>query len=143
MSPSPDPFHVVREALLEPVPCPTCGRTRPCRCLPRQDVKVDTMATRIVEHLTGAGLLHEHAPRPTEITEADAEQTARWLAEQSRHPRYGGEGWRMLLISDADVHVAHGAAIRANQPAVGGVVADLHAAKTVLLSWHKRRADEK
>lgn len=135
------PVDIVRAALLEPVPCPTCGRTEPCRCLPQRDVETDTMARRIVERLTGAGVLHLDTGPPREATQDDIEQAAAWLAAQSRHPRYVDvdEGWKQLLASDGNVTHAHAAAVKAAQPATQQQLADLAAAKSLLIAWHRQR----
>lgn len=140
------PAQIVNEALLEPVPCPTCARTEPCRCDTDQQARTHVMVQRIIERLTGAGHLavdHTH----TEPTLADIEATAQWLAEQSRHPRYTQvpEGWRQLVESEHNVTHAHAAATKAAQPATSQMLADLGAAKTVLIRWIEsanRRADD-
>lgn len=52
---------------------------------------------------------HGHLPEPhREATLADVEEVCRWLADQSRHPRYVlvHEGWRKILASDADLTLA-------------------------------------
>lgn len=49
-----------------------------------------------------------------EPDEPEYEEVARWLAEQSDHPRYVADkpGWRALLTSEVDVEVAYQAAMK-------------------------------
>jgi hypothetical protein len=49
-----------------------------------------------------------------EPTADEIKKAARWLAEQSGHPRYTqvADGWRALLASTSDVEVAYHAALR-------------------------------
>lgn len=144
----PAPVDVVRQALLEPVPCPSCGSDKPCRCYVEPGTapsRTDVMAERILQRLTTAGLLHI-SPPPREATQEDYEATARWLAAQSRHPRYthDPEGWRMLLTGEHNVDHAHAAAVRAAEPAPQTVLGDLDAARRLLIAYHDaaRRATQ-
>jgi hypothetical protein len=129
------PADVVHQALVEPVPCPTCGSEKACRCLPQPDARAKTMAARIVERLTGAGLLQADPEPPPEPTAADIEQTAQWLVEQSRNPRYTqvADGWKRLLESTVNIEHAHASAVKAANPATSQHLANLAAAKQVLL----------
>lgn len=103
------PEDVVRSALMQPIPCPTCERVVRCRCMPDRVAKLNWRVTLIVEALRAQGML----PPETPVEQPSIEDVARWLADQSRHPRYVGipDGWRKLLESDADVMVAHRAAV--------------------------------
>jgi hypothetical protein len=129
------PADVVHAALVEPVPCPTCGSEKACRCLPQPDARAKAMAARIVERLTTAGLLQPDPEPAPEPTAADIEQTAQWLVEQSRNPRYTQvpEGWKRLLESSVNVEHAHSSAVKAANPATSQHLANLAAAKQVLL----------
>jgi hypothetical protein len=135
------PFDVVREALLEPVPCPSCGSTNPCRCIPDHAASTDVMARRILERLTDVGALHVETGPPPAPTEADIEQAAQWLAGKSRHPRYTqvADGWRQLMDSEHNVEHAHATAVRAASPASQQQLADLAAVKALLIGWHETR----
>lgn len=56
-------------------------------------------AAGLTAALGAAGLLS--------VAHSRAEDAARWLADQSRNPRYtDGDGWRLLLSSEPDVLVA-------------------------------------
>lgn len=102
--------EVIREALLKPVPCPTCSSTKPCRCLVNRTVRIDVQAAMIAADLTNEGLLP--APAPGGPTLADLEEVAQFLAMESRFVRYydeddpNDEGWRVLLTSPTDIDVA-------------------------------------
>lgn len=143
----PQPADIVRTALAEPVACPSCGSAKPCRCVPQAAARLDTMAQRIVERLTGAGLLHAEPEPPREATQTDVDEAARWLAGQTRHPRYSGDdGWRRVLESEVNIEHAYAAAVRAANPITTQHSTNLAAAKALLLGWlgaAKRRADEK
>lgn len=106
------PTSVVKAALMQPVPCPECGGTKPCRCLTATGARLDWQADLIVQALAAAGLLT--ATQDTTPDDSDIEDTARWLAEQSRHPRYVAvtDGWRQLLDSEANIGHAYRAAMQ-------------------------------
>lgn len=70
-----------------------------------QTPEPEAAAALVVSALRRYG--HLRAPEPTP---ADVEEYARWLAEVSGHPRYGGDRWRTLLAADGDVVLAANAA---------------------------------
>lgn len=106
-----DPVEVVHEALLAPVPCSKCGKPN-CRCLFARAGRLKNQAAMIVMALVVDG--HMHAPEPDEPTGEDFDDLAQHLADASQHPRYVQihEGWRKLLESEADISVAHAAALK-------------------------------
>lgn len=70
---------------------------------------------------------------------SDAEQTAKWLAEASAHPRFSGERWRMLLESDGNVTFAHAQARQRVSLPTPENVAVIDGARDFLLRWHRER----
>lgn len=113
----PSPREVIVAALAVALPCPSCGKAEVCRCIkPAGYSHVEERAKLVEAALLERGLL---AGPTGELTRDDVEQMARWLADQSEHPRYWGEGWRRLLESEVDVDVAYTAAsTRASQSAL-------------------------
>lgn len=81
---------------------------------------------------------HGHLPHPDQpATQDDVDRVARWLAERSMHPRYTMEdGWKRLLESAPDVHVAHAAATRI---AAAGTSTEVDEARRFLLAWLVRQ----
>lgn len=70
---------------------------------------IDRLRSALAAHraaLTAAGMLRA----PVEITVEAAETAARFLAEESRFPRYEGDGWRLILRSEVDADLAYGKA---------------------------------
>jgi hypothetical protein len=105
--PDPTPRDVILAALLHPSP--------PQDVDPRPDV--EWRADLIEQCLREARLLPPLEPPP--VTGEDLDDLARWLAGESRHPRYTVEetlslpaGWERLRVSETDVMVAYTAAIR-------------------------------
>jgi hypothetical protein len=108
------PITVIREALLRPVPCPQCASTKPCRCLVDADVRLEAKANIVWDALVSSGVLTAQQPA-TELTQAEIEEVAKYLAHESRFVRYSDDGWRMLLTSETDVRVAHAKAAAVTQ----------------------------
>lgn len=134
------PLAAIREALLQPVPCPNCGSERTCRCLVDPAARIDAQSHIIWVALVENGSIvdQEQAAGPTE---ADMEQVAQYLAQQSRFARYAGEGWRMLLTSDVDVSVAFAKAKAATDGSEKAVTDALARSRDLLVAWiEKRRA---
>jgi hypothetical protein len=103
---------VILAALMQPVPCPRCASTVPCRCIVEPGERLEWQAALIEQALASQDLLIED---PAD-SEPDIEAIAKWLAEQSRHARYGGpDGYLRLLDPDSEnnVHHAHAQALRA------------------------------
>lgn len=95
---------------------------------------VDTHA-RLIE---AALIEHGHLPpHEQEMTRADVEKVAQWLAERSMHPRYVmvADGWHRLMESASDVHLAHSAATKT---APQGTGTELDEARRVLLGWQNQ-----
>lgn len=93
---------------------------------------IEWRADLIVAALTEHGHLPDLSGPPTYT---EIQDTAHWLAEQSRHPRYGGgTGWAKVLESETDVEVAYTAAVRF---ATSREVEALAAARKVLLDYHR------
>ena len=136
-----DPLHpsvhdIVVGCLAQALPCPVCGRTDPCRCVRPVDYSpTEARATLIEKALIHFG----HLPDPG-VGEAafDPEETARWLADRSGHPRYVQveDGWRRLIESENDVELA---SIHATRRVSGSEVETVKAAKSALLGWHQAR----
>lgn len=103
------PIDVIREALLQPIPCPNCSSMKTCRCMPQRAKRLEIRAGVIHGALVAAGLLATPQQAPAE---AEMEDVARFLARESRFVRYydpddpSDEGWRQLLASPADVDLA-------------------------------------
>jgi hypothetical protein len=131
--PRPSPRDVVLAALAVALPCPACGRTDGCRCLverPQTEDRADLVVAALIEH--------GHLPSPTRpVTEDDVAEVARWLAEESRHPRYTQveDGWHRLLESEPDVDLACARALT-NAANDGDRESVLHA-RTMLLRWQR------
>jgi hypothetical protein len=90
--------------------------------------------------LATGGRYIEPSPEPRELTDEDLEKCARWLAEQSRHPRYVGveDGWRHLLGSEVNVdHAFSVARLNASTP---DEVNNLAAARNALLRHARQPA---
>lgn len=126
---------VILAALSTVLPCPKCGRTEKCRCLvkdarPQIDRRADLVVAALIEH--------GHLPSPdAPVGEREVEDVAKWLAAESRHPRYTAveDGWRRLMTSDADVEVA--AANAQRYATTDGDMGSVKSAKGVLLRWHR------
>lgn len=105
------PRGVVLACLMQPVPCPRCQSTRPCRCMVDPGERLEWQAGLIVAALEENGHLD-----PTEEPELTIEQVAVWLAAQSSHPRYVAveDGWKSLLdpATERNIHHAHAAALQ-------------------------------
>jgi hypothetical protein len=104
------PLDVIHEVLLQPVPCEKCEKVS-CRCLFAKAGRLKNQSQMILAALTSEGLLHVEQAEPTA---EDFEVLARWLADQSQHPRYVmiEDGWSKLLESEHDVTVAYAAALK-------------------------------
>lgn len=108
--PDPTPRDVILAALVHPPP--------PQEVDPRPDI--EWRADLIEQSLRAADMLPPVEPKP--ITKADLIDLAKWLAEESRHPRYTvvaqdgyPAGWERLYgprSSEADVTVAYNAAVK-------------------------------
>lgn len=143
-------IDVIREALLQPIPCPNCSGTKPCRCLVRDraDQRLNARAANVEAALIEAGLLASPQPA-SEPTGAQMEEVARFLAKESRFVRYYDEndpddaGWKVLLTSSHDVETAYAKAKARNEGASKPVTDGLWQAQRVLLDWtEQRRAAE-
>lgn len=73
----------------------------------------------------------ELAMRPYAPPLGNVEAAARWLGEQSGHPIYEGDGWRVLLVEDAKVH--HAAQHAAGRALYSNRGEDIQAARDLLL----------
>lgn len=104
------PLDVIHEVLLQPVVCEKCGKVT-CRCMFAKAGRLRNQAQMLHDALIDEGLLHVEQAEPTA---EDFDVLARWLADQSQHPRYVmiEEGWRKLLESEQDVTVAYAAALK-------------------------------
>ncbi len=74
--------------------------------------------------------------RPAGMSTENAENAARWLAEQSRHPRYQGEDWRRLLTAEANVDHASRCATSVLPP--GASTQDITEAAGILFQYIRR-----
>jgi hypothetical protein len=83
--------------------------------------------------LTAAGLLAA-AEAP------EAEELARFLARESRHPRYSGDGWKTLCAAPGDIELAYGHALAHLGPGDEGPARDLAYARRELLVIADRAA---
>lgn len=136
------PLAVIREALLQPVPCPNCSSVKACRCLVGRPERVDARSQMILDLLIARGVIVVQ-DQPSEPTVVEMEEVARFLAEQSRFARYAGEGWRMLLTSEADVSVAFAKAKAATEGSEKAVSDALGRSRDLLVAWiEARRAAE-
>lgn len=129
-------LEAIVRGLSEVPPCPVCGRTVPCRCLPPQGYSRVEAQGRLVEAaLLAVGLLVEERIEPRPF---DPEEVAEFLADRSGFARYTQveEGWRRLMESEQDVEVAASYAMRRVS---SGEVDMVKAAKAALLEWHQRR----
>jgi hypothetical protein len=90
---TPSPYAVILASLAVPVP----------------DVSPEARAALVVEALTRFG--HLTAP-DAPVTLTGAREAAQWLADASGHLRYTAtvDGWRKLLQSEGDIHMAATAA---------------------------------
>jgi hypothetical protein len=128
------PLAVIREALLQPIPCPKCSSTKACRCLVGRAARIDAQAEMVQVALAEHGLLVDQG-QPAAPTGTEMEEVAKFLAEQSRFARYAGEGWRMLLDSDVDVNVAFTKAKAATEGSEKAVTEALGRARDLLVAW--------
>lgn len=106
-----------------------------CVNLPDVERQAELIERALVEH--GHLAAPNHPP-----TEADIQQAAELLAEQSGHPRYTAtpDGKDKLLQSAVDVDLAHRCAAKTGHQSDQQRLAD---ARALLLSWHaSRRASE-
>lgn len=78
------------------------------------------------------------ALRPYDPGTENAEQAARWLAEESRHPLYQGDGWRLLLKDPSKVDHAVRQATGLMTPA--GTSQQVKDASDVLLGYIRSMA---
>lgn len=137
------PQDVIREALLQPVPCPNCSHTKPCRCLVDRPARVEAQVDVVHTALVDAGLLTtpEQAAGPTL---AEIEEVAKFLAGESRFIRYSDGDWLMLTISEPDVETAYAKAKKANEGGEKEVLDALGRARRLLLGHiEARRAAER
>lgn len=112
------PAAVIKAALMVPIPCATCGSGFACDCVVSgsAEYRLNWQAELIAHSLAENGCLAAPAPPEGETIE----DNARWLAEESGHPRYfdrtGNDPgrWRKVLESEADVTVAYTAALNAH-----------------------------
>jgi hypothetical protein len=142
------PEAVIKAALMHPVPCKTCGAVfhtpldteldAPGHDTGDRDYELDFTSRLIVQAL----IEHGHLPDPDAQPEAEAEameQTAVWLAAQTRHPRYAGtvDGWKALLdpASENNIHHAHAAALKAHPQPSREYETNLAAARDALLAY--------
>ncbi len=138
MSDPTTPYDVVVAALAVPFPCPVCGRAETCGCAKPTGWSPTTMRARLV---VAALIEHGHLPDPdqTAPVTADYERAAQWLADQSGHPRYEGDGWARIMQSSRDVEMAHASADRR----LGGVGREgLARTRAMLLDYHRTRSDK-
>lgn len=136
----PSATDVVREALLQPIPCPNCQRTEPCRCYIEGGAQQrhEARADLIVAALTEFGFLTKASALPSED---DLREAAQYLAARSRNARYTqvADGWQRLLEAAADVNIAYHQASKH----VGSAEQEpLAKAKTMLLDALARRGSE-
>jgi predicted HAD superfamily Cof-like phosphohydrolase len=68
--------------------------------------------------------------RPYDEDTTNAEEAARWLARESRHPLYDGEGWRLLLQDPSKVD--HASRHAAGRVTAGTSTQDIHDASELL-----------
>lgn len=140
----PNPEAVIREALLQPVPCPNCESTARCRCLVDRALRLDAQVRIIAAALTQAGLLPDQQQAGA-ATEADIEDVARFLARESRFVRYydqddpDDDGWRALLASPHDVETAYDKAKKANEGGAKEILEGLSRARSLLLDQIRQR----
>lgn len=137
------PLAVIREALLQPSPCPTCGSERRCRCMPDLAARIDARANLVHVALVEHGLLAtpEQAAGPTQ---EEIEEVAKFLARESRFIRYSDDDWQMLMTSAADVETAYAKAKKANEGGEKDVLEALGRGRRLLLGHiEARRAAEK
>lgn len=132
------PQAVIREALLKPVPCPNCSRETQCRCLVDRAYKLDEQAGIIAAALAEHGMLHD-PQAPAADYETQVEEVAQFLARESRFVRYGEDGWRMLLDSDADVETAFAKARKATEGGDQETRDAIGRARTLLLGYIEER----
>jgi len=92
----------------------------------RVDVHLTEQARAVLAALLDAGHVHPHDPV------AATSELARWLADQSNHPRFteAGGGHEQLLVNEQMIRMAHRKATE--QP--GARVPDLNAARDILLA---------
>lgn len=111
--PHPDVLPVIVAALAVALPCPFCGLHTGCSHSDSPDGWSPTTArAKLVQAaLLERGLVRHTVPK---VTSGEVEETARWLADRSQHPRYTqtDEGWRKLLQSVPDVDLAYTHAAR-------------------------------
>lgn len=127
--------QVVVAALAAPVPCAACGRTEPCRCYVPDAAagRIERQAAVVVAALREYGHLAPEQTEPPPLTLAEVHETARWLATESRHPRYTTEGgWQRIMQSEADVDVAFAQAAR---HASNAQLDALNAARRLIVGW--------
>jgi hypothetical protein len=140
----PNPETVIREALLQPVPCPNCEKTVACRCLVGRALRVEAQARVVADALVQAGMLPD-PQQPDAPTDADLEQVARFLAQESRFVRYydqndpADDGWKALLTSEYDVETAYDKAKKANEGGAKEILEGLSRARSVLLDQIRQR----
>lgn len=126
-----DPLVIVREALAQPLPCPVCSRTEPCRCLrPEGYSKTAEQAALVVAALRHFGHLADE-PEPPGFDPVGA---ARVLADRSGFARYEGRGFATVMQSDADVDLAAHYATKRVHPSEVDMI---RSARAGLLEWRK------
>lgn len=138
------PKDVIREALLRPVPCPTCSSTKTCRCMPQRAARLETRVQFVHDALKDAGLLPDQH-QAVVPTVAEMEEVARFLAKESRFVRYydpddlEDAGWRALMASEHDVETAYAKAKARNEGAARETTEALAQAQRLLLDHIESR----
>jgi hypothetical protein len=138
------PKDVIREALLQPVPCPTCTDTKPCWCALNRAARLEWQVDAIANALMAADLLVSSQPASAP-TESDMAEVARFLAQESRFVRYydaadpEDAGWKALLTSRADVELAYSKAKARNEGAARETTEALAQAQRLLLDHIESR----
>lgn len=127
---------VIVAALAVPLPCPVCGRAETCRCVKPEGYSLtEERATLIEAALVQEG--HLRAPA-AEVSQADLDEAAMYLAARSRHPRYTQteDGWRKLFQAEPDVEMAYH---HATKNAPQSEQEPLSRAKNLLVTFHASR----
>jgi hypothetical protein len=103
-----------------------------------------TVPERLIAEVLAAcrelGLITAVAPRsPQVLTDEEALETARWLAEMGDHPRFhpDGLGYQALVGQEGNIVFAHAQALRRQGPSAA---AELGVARDLLLRHARLRA---
>lgn len=138
---APPTIHeVIVSALAQALPCATCGSIVACRCIKAPgEVRVADRATLVENVLREFGHLPPLAAPAGPPTTAEIHETARWLAGQSQHPRYVGDGWQKIMQSIPDVEMAF---TQASRTASNADLEALGAARRLLAAHHATHGPE-